>query len=64
MVNRFYTYIRKLIETGQIETCEFAPEHFMQAGFRRPMTAMPVLEAHELVNRWNREQKRFVYWLE
>ena len=64
---RFKTFMRRIIgETGP-EVVPFGREHFTEAGLGyAPFAGMPILEAYELVNKWNRIQyaPRFIYWLE
>ncbi len=62
---RFKGFMRKVLETGRQESCDFRTEHFKEVGIM-PQAAMPVLEAYQLVNKWNQSQvnPRFIYWLE
>lgn len=64
---RFKGFMRKFLGGGIAEFCGFQSEHFKEAGLMpMPAAGMPVLEAHELVNKWNMGQTdpRFMYWLE
>lgn len=61
---RYRTYQRKMLSSGQVRECEFDSTHFKEAGLPTMSVGMPQLEALELVNKWNREPKTFVYWLE
>lgn len=63
---RFTGYMRKVIgEASPAELFPFEAQHFRQAGLT-PQSGMPVLEAHQLINGFNKGQEtpRFVYWLE
>jgi hypothetical protein len=67
MPRRYRTYFRRILETGEVNECEFSEDHFREAGVPvTPNFGMPLLEAHELVNKWNRCQitSRFMFWLE
>jgi hypothetical protein len=47
------------------EFVEFTPEHFKKVGISPRSAGMPVLEAYQLVNEFNRTATEpFVYWLE
>lgn len=56
---RFQTYIRKRIENGEAQVIPFGPDDFREAGIGyAPIAGMPLLEAHQFVNRRNAEQER------
>lgn len=64
---RFKGFMRRFVDGSAPEFCGFGSEHFREAGVGfAPSAGMPLLEAHELVNKWNKSQitPRFVYWLE
>jgi hypothetical protein len=64
---RFKNFMRKFIGTGEVQALEFGPEHFQEAGILpAPWGGMPLLEAYQLINKWNRSQAepRFLYWLD
>ena len=58
-------YYRRLNRNGsEVDKFQFEPAHFTRMGLK-PQAGMPVLEAHELVNRFNREGNgTFTYFLE
>lgn len=60
------TYLQRTIVTGEIIEFPFMPNDYLNAGVL-PSTAagMPILEAYQLVNRWNVSQadQQFVYAL-
>jgi len=59
--------MRRVIGEPVPEAMEFGPEHYREAGVGfAPGAGMPLVEAHQLINRWNRNQFEhcFVYWLE
>ena len=61
------TYLCKILDSGEIFVASFEPSHFIEAGLQpRSLGGMPVLEAYQLVNRWNTTQvdQRYVYGLE
>ncbi len=65
---RYTHYLRKVLATGEVQRIPFAPSHYTQAGLL-PSTGsgMPVLEAHQIVNKWNISQdglQAYVYGLE
>lgn len=64
---RFKGFMRRIIGSGEIEAFGFGLEHFKAAGLApTPAAGMPVLEAYQLVNQWNKQQTnpRFIYCLE
>lgn len=63
---RFKHYIRRSLEGGS-ETILFGPVHFADAGVGySSVGGMPILEAYQLVNKWNLQQHepQFIYCLE
>lgn len=63
----FHSYLRKDVSSGSIERVSFRDEHYKEAGLRvMRLFGMPILEAYQLVNKWNVSQlaQRFVYALE
>lgn len=61
---RYKTYIRKMAGFAP-ETYTFAEHHYQEAHVAfTPAAGMPILEAHQLVNKWNKDQNRFVYILD
>lgn len=64
---RYATFMRRVIGESVPEVCTFGPDHFREAGVSYGTLAeMPMLEAFQLVNKWNGSQHapRFIYWLE
>lgn len=64
---RFKGFFRKFVGTPGSEFINFGPEHFKQAGIGfAPSAGMPLLEAYQLVNKFNSGQHtpQFVYFLE
>jgi hypothetical protein len=62
---KFKGFMRRCIGNGVAEFIGFQSEHFREVGVGyAPIAGMPVLEAHQLINKWNRSTARFVYWLE
>lgn len=64
---RFKHYMRRFIGSESADAMPFDQTHYGEAGVGyQPVGGMPVLEAHMLVNKWNRMQSnpRFLYWLE
>lgn len=62
----FKGFYRRNLETGEVEYFQFSPEHFQEAGFSASLAGMPILESHQLVNKWNMNQDYpmpFVYVL-
>lgn len=59
-------FLRKELETGQVQRLEFTPEHFAAVGFSAELREMPILEAHQIVNQLNisQEPQRYVYALD
>ena len=60
------TYLCKVVSTGEVFERPFEPAHYREVGIApRTLGGMPVLEAYQLVNRWNIVQasQRFVYAL-
>jgi hypothetical protein len=61
---RYTHYYRRLNRTGEVDQVVFYSTHYDSVGLK-PQAGMPVLEAHELVNRFNRESNgTFTYFLE
>jgi hypothetical protein len=62
---RFTHYLRKLLATESVERLPFDASHFKEAGMST-MSGMPILEAYQLVNKWNVDQnsQRFMFALE
>jgi hypothetical protein len=62
---RFTHYLRKLLVTGSVERLPFDESHFREVGMST-MSGMPILEAYQLVNKWNVDQnsQRFMFALE
>jgi lipid A disaccharide synthetase len=62
---RFKGYMRRVLGHGDTEFVPFEPEHYKQVGVMpSPYVGMPVLEAFQLVNLWNQQANKFVFWLE
>lgn len=64
---RYQTFMRRVVGESVPEVCTFGPDHFREAGVSYgTLAGLPQLEAHQLINRWNRNQFEtcFVYWLE
>ena len=64
---RFTHYLRRILATGTVERMQFDVPQFREAGVPASvMSGMPLLEAYELVNKWNlqQEQQHFVFALE
>ena len=66
----FTNYMRKVLQTGHIESMPFDPEHYRKVGMTyAPVRGIPALEAYQLVNYWNATEQtavrdtRFIYWL-
>ena len=61
----FKGFMRQRVGDEQPEFQEFRPEHFQRVGIRPMASGMPVLEAYQLVNEFNRTQgaARFVHFL-
>lgn len=59
-------YLKRTIATDSVERLRFDPAHYIEAGFVPMQLGMPMLEAYQLVNKWNINQKiqRHVYALE
>lgn len=57
-------FYRKILSTGQIEEVPFDASHYREEGIP-VLQEMPILEAHNLVNKWNAHEqgRRFIYWL-
>lgn len=66
-MKRFKGFMRLILGHDQPEFIEFDATHYRAAGVPASTFAgMPILEAHELVNKWNSQQiagQRFIYWL-
>lgn len=65
---RFKGFTRRVLGTfsQQESFVEFTPEHYKLVGVGySPALGMPVLEAYELINKWNAQQHRqgIVYYL-
>lgn len=61
---RHRLYKRLVLATGEVSHLHFEGAHFKEAGLPPMVLAgMPHLEALELINKWNRGCKQFVYWL-
>ncbi len=63
---RFTKFYRRVLASGLVEAVPFAPEHFREAGVGyAPVAGMPILEAFQLVNKWNLSQsdQQFVFAL-
>lgn len=53
---RYREYKRLIVATGDLHAVPFEESHYKQAGVPPSLlTGMPVLEAHQLVNDWNRQ---------
>lgn len=66
-MNRPRQYLRKILDTGTVERVDFESAQYDEAGVpRSTLAGMPLLEAHQLVNKWNKAQtiQRIVYALE
>lgn len=66
-MNRHTHYLKKTLDTGRIDRVEFQSAHYDEAGVpRSTLAGMPLLEAYQLVNKWNKAQtnQRIVYALE
>lgn len=64
---RFTHYLRRILATGTVERVQFDAPQFREAGVPASiMSGMPLLEAHQLVNKWNVQQdpQKFVFALE
>lgn len=66
---RFKGFLRQFVglpgHTPDPEFVEFTSEHFKTVGIAPQLSGMPVLEAYQLVNDFNRQaQEPFVHWLE
>jgi hypothetical protein len=62
---RYKTYYKLLEFDPKPTVLPFSPEHYKEAGMPySPEAGMPVLEAHQLVNKWNRKTSAFKFWLE
>lgn len=68
MSKRYRGYMRTPVGSGSPAECrDFLETHYREAGVPpSPLAGMPILEAHELVNKWNRDQvsPRYVFWLQ
>lgn len=66
-MKRHTGYSRCIIETGQVERLQFAPEHYDQAGEcrdrRTPGGGIDELKALRLVNDWNSRGLKYIYWV-
>jgi hypothetical protein len=61
------SYLRKILATGEVERVPFTAEHYAAVGVPAALYhGIPVLEAHQLINRWNVNQleQNYVYALE
>lgn len=58
-------YLQKILASGQVDSIPFDASHYSEAGLLPSISAgMPVLEAHQLVNKWNHQtDQRIVYAL-
>lgn len=68
MSKRYKGYMRTIIGQSGSEACDFRETHYREAGVApSPLAGMPLLEAHELINKWNRDQAivhpRYIFWL-
>lgn len=65
---RFKSFMRRMVDSGVTELVQFDVTHYLDAGVGFSSYAgMPILEAFQLVNKWNAQQvnnQRYVYWLE
>jgi hypothetical protein len=64
---RFTHFLRRILSTGEVEKLPFDEPHFQEAGVpASKMSGMPILEAYQLVNKWNVQQgtQRFMFALE
>ena len=59
---RYTHYFVQSPVTGQHKV-RFNAQHFRYKGFMPSALGMPMLEAFELVNEWNRKNGKFKYWL-
>lgn len=60
-------YLRRNLETGEIQRIPFDASHYSEAGLLPSISAgFPLLEAYQLANKWNLAQsaQRFVYGLD
>lgn len=53
---RHKTYLTKHLNTGIVEELPWDRNHFQKVGLSSDLSAMPILEAHQLVNNWNLNQ--------
>jgi hypothetical protein len=63
---RYINYYRRHLSSGETEILPFTREHFSEAGIGySSLGGMPMLEAYQLVNKWNMNQptQRYVYGL-
>ena len=63
---RHRVYLRKYLNTGMVEEFYWSREHYREAGFSEDFDSMPLLEAYQLVNKWNISQadpQQYVYAL-
>lgn len=59
-------YCCRSTRTGETEhNISFSARDFNDAGVPyASLAGMPILEAYQLVNRWNARQSHYVYWIE
>lgn len=66
MIPHLY-YYQRILATGEVTVHPWHASHFREAGVSpMPLGGMPILEAFQLVNKWNISQtpQRYVYGLE
>lgn len=58
-------YLRKILANGEVTRVPFDKSHYDEAGLPASISGgMPILEAHQLVNKWNHQtDQRIVYAL-
>lgn len=61
---RFKGFMIQRIGDDRPEFREFKPEHYKRAGIAPQAAGMPVLEAYQLVNEFNKGGQRAIHWLE
>ena len=59
---RFKEYWIKNLSTNTVERVRFSANDFTECGLQyAPQSGMPLLEAYQLINKWNLQQSVQVY---